>query len=178
MLTDWDQVFPEILERNAGATPGEIAQLIESIAAPLSEAELISINQSQQNPFQPGHQSYDSYRPFDPRLWRLPSPALPEDYLSLLQWCNGGVLRSKGLYFGPLFSTTEVRGYMLAYHIPEYMPDAIPIGMNGGGDFYMYDMRAREPAPALFLVDSAIQCFKDAKLLGTSLRCICTGLHG
>jgi len=33
---------------------------------------------------------------------------------------------------------------MLAYHIPQYMPDALPIAFNGGGVFYLLDMR--EPA--------------------------------
>lgn len=33
---------------------------------------------------------------------------------------------------------------MLAYHLPEYMPGALPIAFNGGGTFYLFDMR--EPA--------------------------------
>ncbi len=30
---------------------------------------------------------------------------------------------------------------MLAYHLPEYMPGALPIAFNGGGTFYLLDMR-------------------------------------
>ncbi len=31
---------------------------------------------------------------------------------------------------------------MLAYHVPEYMPLAVPFAFNGGGTFYMFDMRS------------------------------------
>jgi hypothetical protein len=34
----------------------------------------------------------------------------------------------------------------LAYHLPEYMPGALPFAFNGGGVFYLFDLR--EPADA------------------------------
>jgi hypothetical protein len=30
---------------------------------------------------------------------------------------------------------------MLLYHLPVYMPGAMPIAFNGGGAFYLFDMR-------------------------------------
>jgi hypothetical protein len=30
---------------------------------------------------------------------------------------------------------------MLAYHLPEYMPGGLPFAFNGGGTFYLFDMR-------------------------------------
>jgi hypothetical protein len=30
---------------------------------------------------------------------------------------------------------------LLAYQLPEYMPGALPIAFNGGGTFYLLDMR-------------------------------------
>jgi hypothetical protein len=33
---------------------------------------------------------------------------------------------------------------LLGYHLPQYMPGALPIGFNGGGTLYLLDLR--EPA--------------------------------
>ena len=30
---------------------------------------------------------------------------------------------------------------LLAYHLPQYMPEAFPFAFNGGGTFYLFDMR-------------------------------------
>jgi hypothetical protein len=30
---------------------------------------------------------------------------------------------------------------MLAYEIPQYMPGAVPFAFDGGGTFYLFDMR-------------------------------------
>ena len=30
---------------------------------------------------------------------------------------------------------------LLAYHLPQYMPGALPFAFNGAGTFYLFDMR-------------------------------------
>lgn len=34
-----------------------------------------------------------------------------------------------------------VRAIMLGYHVPEYMPGALPFAFDGCGTFYLLDMR-------------------------------------
>jgi len=35
-----------------------------------------------------------------------------------------------------------VTPHLLAYHVPQYMPGALPFAMDGGGGFYLFDLRA------------------------------------
>jgi hypothetical protein len=30
---------------------------------------------------------------------------------------------------------------LLAHHLPQYMPEALPFALNGGGTFYLFDLR-------------------------------------
>src|SRR5215472_6681118 len=86
-----------------------------------------------------------TYKPFDPSVWVMPTRPLPPQYLSLLKWSNGAWCRSGEREFGffPTFDANGcgVRESMLAYHVPQYMPGALPFAFNGGGTFYLFDMR-------------------------------------
>ena len=70
---------------------------------------------------------------------------LPPSYVELLKLSNGG-----GITIGDreiaFFSPTEMREYLVAYQFPHYIPGALPFGLNGGGVFYVFDMR--EPMKA------------------------------
>ena len=67
---------------------------------------------------------------FDPMTWRFPEYPLPESYLDLLQWSNGANCVNGEREFG-FFSAVDpqhsIRAMLLAYHVPEYMPLAVPL---------------------------------------------------
>jgi hypothetical protein len=87
---------------------------------------------------------YATYRPFDPSRWIMPGKPLPDAYLGLLRWSHGGWSRSGEREFG-WFPTNDAvngaRAMTLAYHVPEYMPGALPFAFDGSGIFYLFDMR-------------------------------------
>ncbi len=139
MNIDWDSIFDEA-RRDNGATDSELTLLGSSLRESLNSSELRSIAASQMNPFPKGDPLYESYRAFDPSLWVLPQQSLPPSYLSLLKWSNGGWCRTGEREFG-YFGTTDIREMLIAYHLPQYMPHALPFAFNGGGVFYLFDMR-------------------------------------
>ena len=65
---------------------------------------------------------------------------LPDSYLALLTISNGG-----GLTVGEreiaYFNKESIRSFLVDYQFPVYMPSALPFGLNGGGIFYIFDMR-------------------------------------
>jgi len=136
-------VFDEI-QQAPGATDAMISEFVAEIRRPLSQAEVERINRSQQNPFPRHDPLHASWRPFRADRWTVPERTLPSSYLSLLRWSNGGWCRTGEREFGFFPALGEqhgVRAMMLAYHLPEYMPGALPIAFNGGGTFYVFDMR-------------------------------------
>jgi hypothetical protein len=138
-MVDWFAVFDEAYPVR-GATVGDIKRLVESVTRPVSPVEVEEINRSQQNPFPKGDPLYASWRPFDPSQWLIPNRHLLPSYLAFLRWSNGGEFRTGERWF-QFFAANEVRGMLLAYHVPQYMSGAIPFGFNGSGTFYMFDMR-------------------------------------
>jgi hypothetical protein len=76
-----------------------------------------------------------------PESWTMPERTLPRSYLDFLRWSNGGAFRCGARWFDPVFKTDQVRGTMLAYDLPEYMPQALAFAFDGAGTFYLLDMR-------------------------------------
>lgn len=141
---EWDAVFDEVAERQPGATEAVIARFVAEVARPMSADEIREIAEHQQNPFPAGDPFHTEWRPIDAGAWRLPDKPLPASYLSLLRWSNGGEFRSGDRWFQLLPALDRqhgVRAIMLAYHVPEYMPGALPIAFDGAGAFYLLDMR-------------------------------------
>lgn len=140
---DWMSVFDEVYPQ-PGASTAEISDFISLVGLPMSAAEIGEVNARQINPYSRSDRFYETWRPFDAAAWRIPNRPLPQAYLSLLQWSNGGEFR-KGQrifqFFTALNSRHGVRAMMLAYHLPEYMPGAMPIAFDGCGAFYLLDMR-------------------------------------
>lgn len=136
---NWERLFDEIIAE-APASDRDIAYLQHDALAPLTEAEIAEITASQRNPFPPTDPLYTKYRPFDPRKWTIPKRHFPESFVDFLRWSNGGNFVNGDREFG-MFGTKSIREYLLAYHIPEYMPGAIPFAFDGGGGFYLFDMR-------------------------------------
>lgn len=125
-MVNWASVFDEV-RAEPGASSDEIEQLVAAIGQPLSEAEVEAVNLSQRNPFPGSHPLHTAYRPFDPSVWRMPRRPFPASYLAFLRWSNGGWCRSGEREFG-FFPACDpdagVRAMMLAYHLPQYMPEA------------------------------------------------------
>ncbi|MBN9521385.1 SMI1/KNR4 family protein [bacterium] len=137
---DWATVFAESYPQ-PGATDAVIARLVVEVFRPLSLSEIRQFNGGQRNPFPPGDSLYASWRPFDAATWVIPARPLPPSYLSFLRWSNGGEFRTGSRWF-QFFPALDVRATLLAYHLPEYMPEALPIALDGGGVFYLLDMHA------------------------------------
>jgi hypothetical protein len=139
----WEKVFEEATPE-AGASAAEIAEFAASVFAPLSDEEVSEIVGRQLNPFPRRDPLYKKWKPTDPRRWRLPARNMPRSFLGWLRWSNGGLFRNGKREFGlfdALGPKTGVRAMLLAYEFPEYMPGGLPFALNGGGTFYVFDMR-------------------------------------
>lgn len=140
---DWQCVFDEAYPA-AGATTDILTQFQVDVASPMSADEIETVNSSQHNPFPENDALHTALRPFNAADWVIPNCPLPATYLSLLKWSNGGEFRSGERWF-QFFPANDavhgVRAILLAYRIPQYMPNARPFAFDGGGTFYMFDMR-------------------------------------
>jgi hypothetical protein len=144
----WDEVFDESHPVKP-ATAAVIARFVSSANKPLSSKDIAAITRAQSNPFPKSDPLHAAFRPFDPSRWVIPSRPLPESYLDFLKWSNGGEFRSgeRLFQFFPAQSAAHgVRAMLLAYHVPQYMPAALPFAFDGSGTFYLFDMR--DPAIA------------------------------
>jgi hypothetical protein len=125
---NWLEVFSETKPDRPGAAT-ELIDFEIALRAPLSDLEL---KQAGQNPR------------IDPTTWKIPQGPLPDSYRSLLQWSNGAWCRTGEREFG-FFCTDDpnhgVRAMLLGYELPYYMPGALPFAFDGGGTFYLFDMR-------------------------------------
>lgn len=143
-MIDWTTVFDEVSIKEFGADDDTINKLVRTVSEPLSHEEINRIYESQKNPWPKGHEFYESYQPIDPKNWMIPSESLPSSYLSLLRWSNGGEFWNSDRciqLFPALDPSHGVRAMLIAYHVPEFLPGAIPFAFNGGGTFYLFDMR-------------------------------------
>jgi hypothetical protein len=160
-----------------GATDEEVQALVASLSTPVSDEEAAAINASQSNPFPASDPLHDSYLPFDARKWRPPEQPLPATYLSFLRFSNGGSFFNGDRRFDPFFPSDRIREYLLGYHVPQYMPGAVPFAFDGGGCFYLIDMRqapVEGEYPILFVGSGNLQ-FDDAVLVATSFADACKG---
>jgi hypothetical protein len=139
--TAFSQKYPEV-----GATDEELARLESTLFAPLSVAELRRAQkQAAGNPYPVTDPLYSGFRLFDPTQWRFPTAKLPESFLEFLRFSNGGEF-CNGMRRLQFFSATHpgngLRAMLLAYLFPEFMPMALPFAFDGGGTFYIFDLRA------------------------------------
>lgn len=140
---NWETVF-DWKQKEPGASKAVLDQFVSEVGRAMTHTEIETVNRSQQNPFPPADPLHAAYRPFDPSAWVVPNRPLPTTYLSLLSWSDGGGFRNGDREFGffsALGPSGGVRAMLLAYHLPEYMQWALPFAFNGGGVFYLFDMR-------------------------------------
>ena len=102
------------------------------------------------------------------RTWKIPKFILPKEYKELLCFANGGLITNGEREFG-FFGFREIREYYVHYQFPQYLKEALPIGFNGGGVFYAYDLRAKDSQPPVIAVASGNLCWEDSVVLGNSL---------
>jgi len=143
---DWPSLFDEI-HPQPGASDGDIISLVEAVTRPLSRTEIEQINAEHRHlashieELAPKLGVLPVFPWGDPAKWELPHEALPQTYLDFLRWSNGGSFRKGAKWFDTVFRTDEVRGYLLRYDLPEHMPGVLPFAFDGGGTFYVFDMR-------------------------------------
>lgn len=135
----WSGIFTTFLHQ-AGATARELAKLEEDLRRPVDRDERDRVLASQTNPWPSGSEFHDKWRPLDPVAWRMPLAPLPPSWLDFLSWSNGGLATNGEMEFG-FFGTSDVREFILGYHLPEYMPFAVPLGLDGSGNFALLDVR-------------------------------------
>lgn len=136
---DWDGVF-DVKQKQRGASSVVVDRFASEVGRPITAREIREVNRRQQNPFPPTDPLYAAYQPDDPSVWVIPNGPLPLSYLSFLRWSNGGQFGTGERWF-QFFGTRGMRSMMLAYSLPQYMPAALPFAFNGGGVFYLFDMR-------------------------------------
>lgn len=162
--------------RPAGADAEDITRLLTMSLAPLTADEVDGIARRQRNPFPPGDPLAARWQPIDAGGWQLPAPRYAESYLDLLRWSNGPEVRNGEREFG-FFATSDVRDYLLDYELPEYMPGAVPIGLDGGGIFCVFDMR-EPPADgecAILATSAGNLGWEDAVVIAPSFPEFCSG---
>ena len=70
-----------------------------------------------------------------------------------------------------------MREYLLAYHVPQYMPRALPFAFDGSGRFYLFDMRDRPiqgEYPVLYVGAGSLR-YEDAVAVASSFVEACRG---
>ncbi len=161
---EWSEIFDQD-DKCDGASEEDLRLLQASLSRPLSEDEIRLINETRVDAV-------------DPESWKLPDAPLPQSYLRFLRWSNGGEFVRGDRQISPFFQASWVREYLVGYAIPQYMPGAVPIGFDGGGNFYLLDMRS--PAvggeyPILFSHGGSLGYGDDSLLVATSFYALCLG---
>jgi len=174
--TDWSKVF-KTKYPVAGASNENLAEAQAALLAPLSDEELAAIVSSQMNPFPPGDPLHAQYRPFDPTQWQLPNKPLPPKYLDFLHWSNGGSFFNGDRHFDPFLNCHDLRRNLIGYHIPQYMPEAVPFALSGDGQAYLFDMRknpTKGEYPILFASLGSLR-YEQSVVVGKSFVDVCSG---
>lgn len=167
--TDWSTVFDEVFER----TESVDASAVGAVLASLSSTDVSAVVAELRNPWPPTSLHFATYKPLDPSKWSLPRPPLPTRYLDFLAWSDGASWQTGEREFS-CFGCKHLREYMLHYHFPEYMPGALPIGLDGGGVFGVFDLR-NGPSDAVWAIGSGALDWKDAVKVADSFVEFCRG---
>lgn len=171
-MQNWASLF-DCCEREPPAPASVLERSRELLSARLSDAELEAVRSLLGNPFPAGDPLHSKYHMPDPRDWRLPDVPLPPRYLELLGWSNGLGAKWGDREFA-FFSLHDVRRFALDYLFPEYMPEAIPIGLDGGGVFAAFDTRGGPAAEyPIVLIGSGALDWDDAVVVADSIDTFC-----
>jgi hypothetical protein len=108
--------------------------------------------------------------------WTLPNGPLPPAYLDFLSWSNGGEFWNGRRCF-QFFATWDLRENMLCHSVPKYMPGSLPFALDGGGHFYLFDMR-RPPVKGeypILLAGCGDLDYEDALPVARTFVAVCKG---
>lgn len=152
---DWKSMFQK-RRRARGASETPIRMLQGSISAPLTMYDRVALKAKSK--------------------WTLPSGPLPRRYLDLLRWPNGGEFWNGHRCF-QFLRADKVRETLLWNCVPKYMPGSLPFALDGGGHFYLFDMRkapVRGEYPILY-VGCGNLGYEDAIVAAMSFLRLCRG---
>lgn len=166
---DWRLLFDQVIERNAPADK----TVLETVLVPISAAEIAAVTVGIKNPWPANSPYFATYKPLDPTRWFLPRPPIPAPYIDFLRWSDGASWQTGDREFS-CFGCKDLREYTLAYHFPEYMPGALPIGLDGGGVFGVFDLR-EGPSDAVWVIGSGALSWEDAVLVNKTFVDFCRG---
>ncbi len=95
---------------------------------------------------------------------------LPEDYIELLKYSNGGGILNGEREFG-YFSLDDIRDMYIGYGFPFWAPAFLPVAFNGGGKFYAYDLREEGKYPIIVVSSGNIDYEEDCwAFLGNTME--------
>ncbi len=99
---------------------------------------------------------------------------LPRSYRSFLSWSNGGAVRTGALEFC-FYGTDRILPSIVGYHFAEFMPHAIPLGLDGSGNFAAFDVRSplTDDEYPVVAVAAGNLGFDESAPLATSFEAFC-----
>ncbi|TPN86796.1 SMI1/KNR4 family protein [Aquimarina algicola] len=94
---------------------------------------------------------------------------LPNEYIELLRYSNGGAIINKDREFG-FFDINTIREFYINYGFLVNAPNILPIAFNGGGTFYGYKFSGNDKKPIICGVHASCIGFEeDTCFLGNTL---------
>lgn len=159
-MIGWAGIFTDWADTAEPAMEEEIVHLRDNVLAPLTDPEVTALDDAWD--FQATDRSLTTH-PFS------------VSYVDFLRWSNGGTFQNGDRQF-QMFAVSEIRNYLLDYGIPAFMQGAIPFAMDGGGSFYLFDMRkppVDDEYPVLFNHCSELE-WDESIIVGSSFLEACT----
>ena len=165
---DWATIFEES-SPESGATEQEITILTTQTLAELTESEIVEVDEWRRKNGQVIE------HPLAARRWNIPNRPFPPSYIEFLRWSNGGEFANGERQFASFFAIEEIRDTVLGWEIPEQMNGAIPIGMDGCGGFYLFDMRKepKETEYPIVIAHCGSLAWNDACVVANSFPDLC-----
>ena len=102
--------------------------------------------------------------------------ALPASFRDFLGFANGAWARTGAREFG-FFNSESIVRYQTDYEFAEYMPGAVPLGLDGGGIFYVFDFRGpllNDECP-IWVCGSGANTWDEAAFIAPSFEQLCQG---
>jgi hypothetical protein len=156
----WSNLF-ELAEPEPGATEEQLRELLELISRPLDHTEqdlVVSLGS------------------VDPSKWVMPFRGLPESYLQLLRWSNGGTFGNGSRHIKFWHIPPGPRRMMVRYCFPEYAPLIVPFAGNPGtGDWYGFDTSCAPVEGEFPVVYIHHEIIRDYMVLAPTFLDLCRG---
>ncbi len=175
---NWEQLFDSIhYEALAGATEGQLKLFKTTWNADLTKSEIDKLIISEKKLFTSEEHKNFTQHPKSYDQWKFPDRELPKSYLSFLQFCHTGITTVKGDREIQFFSTKEIRQYNLIYGLPEELPGALSIAMDGCGNQLFFDMREKtiDDEYKIYACSSSDLDWDEAKIIADSFVDFCLG---